>query len=581
MRELILTGVKEFWPKDESNALFLGPWCFAHNDKHDFCEQTKFSLAPSSWKEYQEISKALEYINSLIDRIIPKLSDTLNRFYGIEHSDKFWKIYLIEWLVHWLGILYDRYQRLSYLNLNSGEKLSVKILDRQAFIWGATSDCMKKAYEDHYYNLFFMSDILRHSSFDSFFIESHSIQIPLTRNFDRKWLKQSLRSSLDSLMEKTFNTFSRSSVYLGRIYGMSYLDKFYIQSQCNLNSPFKIQRMEKLRSLNGDKSILIEQPFEFGSENEFESIVEKLIFSHFPEEILNIYESSKNKMPAKIWIGNDIYHSHKSAFKIARTCENGGRWISAQHGGGYADIKSLAIGKIEFDTPSGFVTWGWTKREGCSSQFYPLPSPMLSKLPKYECRKEQAVMVGTVHPPYFYRLHSRLRPEDLLAYFQNKSAFLHGIDTDILPKIKYRPNLVDYGTGELAFVQKFLSSGQILKKCVLTKEFAVSKLAIIDHMDTTYLEALSMNVPTILFWNPEHFVTASNAVSHIDKLKKAGIYFDSPESAAKKVNDIWDDVAGWWNQADVQSARTGFCNEFALTSKGWRNEWAQFLKNSI
>ena len=34
----------------------------------------------------------------------------------------------------------------------------------------------------------------------------------------------------------------------------------------------------------------------------------------------------------------------------------------------------------------------------------------------------------------------------------------------------------------------------------------------------------------------------------------------------KKINDIWDDVDGWWNQSHVQDARRQFCDHYAKTS---------------
>ena len=38
MKELILTGIKELWPQDESNSIFLGPWCFAGNHTKAKCQ---------------------------------------------------------------------------------------------------------------------------------------------------------------------------------------------------------------------------------------------------------------------------------------------------------------------------------------------------------------------------------------------------------------------------------------------------------------------------------------------------------------------------------------------------------------
>ncbi len=74
MRELVLTGFSEFWPEGEEDAIFLGPWCFAHNHKYKFWDQKNFSITQSPWKSPKEILDASLYIDSLTDRILPSIS---------------------------------------------------------------------------------------------------------------------------------------------------------------------------------------------------------------------------------------------------------------------------------------------------------------------------------------------------------------------------------------------------------------------------------------------------------------------------------------------------------------------------
>jgi putative transferase (TIGR04331 family) len=79
------------------------------------------------------------------------------------------------------------------------------------------------------------------------------------------------------------------------------------------------------------------------------------------------------------------------------------------------------------------------------------------------------------------------------------------------------------------------------------------------------LESLGRNIPTIIFWNPEHWELRPSAVPYFDRLKQVGIFHETPESAAKKASEIWDDVEGWWNQPEIQQARRFFCDHFART----------------
>ena len=65
-----------------------------------------------------------------------------------------------------------------------------------------------------------------------------------------------------------------------------------------------------------------------------------------------------------------------------------------------------------------------------------------------------------------------------------------------------------------------------------------------------------------MFWNPEHWEIRETAQPFYSNLKKANILFDSPESAAKHLNTIWDDIEGWWESENVITARKSFTRNF-------------------
>ena len=66
---------------------------------------------------------------------------------------------------------------------------------------------------------------------------------------------------------------------------------------------------------------------------------------------------------------------------------------------------------------------------------------------------------------------------------------------------------------------------------------------------------------------------------YFNLLKQVGILYDSPEQAALKLNQIYNDPNEWWFSSSVQNARKIFINRFALTDKNWLNIWADELLN--
>ena len=41
------------------------------------------------------------------------------------------------------------------------------------------------------------------------------------------------------------------------------------------------------------------------------------------------------------------------------------------------------------------------------------------------------------------------------------------------------------------------------------------------------------------------------------------IFHETPESAAKHMTEIWDDVPAWWYSVNVQNIRDQFCDRYS------------------
>ena len=66
----------------------------------------------------------------------------------------------------------------------------------------------------------------------------------------------------------------------------------------------------------------------------------------------------------------------------------------------------------------------------------------------------------------------------------------------------------------------------------------------------------------LFFYNSNNWPLRSEVEHYYDLLIEVGIFHSSAESAAQKVNEIWDDVSSWWGKDDVQKARKEFCGQF-------------------
>ena len=95
---------------------------------------------------------------------------------------------------------------------------------------------------------------------------------------------------------------------------------------------------------------------------------------------------------------------------------------------------------------------------------------------------------------------------------------------------------------------------------------------------TTYLETLSLNVPTVIYLNPAHNEYTDDAMIYINELKKSEIFFDDLQSTVNHINLIWDNVDEWWESDAVQKARSKFVNRFALKSDSFIQDFIKEMK---
>ncbi len=70
---------------------------------------------------------------------------------------------------------------------------------------------------------------------------------------------------------------------------------------------------------------------------------------------------------------------------------------------------------------------------------------------------------------------------------------------------------------------------------------SISRLCICFYNGTPFLETFVANYPTLLYWDPNYTELNESAQPYFDLLREAGILHDTPESAASKLNGIYQD----------------------------------------
>jgi putative transferase (TIGR04331 family) len=285
----------------------------------------------------------------------------------------------------------------------------------------------------------------------------------------------------------------------------------------------------------------------------------------------------KKKIEA-VHIYNSFWTNDTFKFMISQVRENGGVIIGRQHGGGYGHHIVSPSERVEREISDFFITWGWTDKR--LSPAIPLPDPRLSKfLNVHQEKNKNILFIGSHGQMYMFDYQSYFMPEFVhQQYYLLKKRFFKKLKEPIQKSILYRPYLYEYGWEERSRIKEILPDVCFDESTEAVENMKTCSLVVIDHPSTSFLEALVINVPTILFWDNEQAPMREEAKLYFQLLTDVGILHYNPESAAQKVNKIWDDIHGWWQQPEVQKAKDEFCWQFARTSKNRHKAWRVFLR---
>ena len=210
-----------------------------------------------------------------------------------------------------------------------------------------------------------------------------------------------------------------------------------------------------------------------------------------------------------------------------------------------------------------------------------LPSLNLSKkeaLPHNHCGK--ILQVLSAQPRYFYCQYSVPVAAQGLSYISDQIRFVDNLNTKCRKLLTIRPDMSGaYNSWDTAgmFRKAGYEKNFDVKNRPLMSDLKKMRLCISTQNTTVFLQTLSMNFPTITFWNPNYSEIRLEALPFIKLLKNAGILFFSPLEAAEQVNLVSDNVEDWWFSQNIQSARTDFCKNFAYTSDNYMSDWTKFF----
>lgn len=580
---LATTALEEFWDTSRP-ILFLGEWCRRYSRK-DYWQQLEGEVAQSPWPTIQDAEASWTYAVSVYEEVLACLAAALNELHGTDHQLRYWRIVVGPWLLYYIHVSLERFLRIKN-TLEQHPDLTTTCLSEKSFVVPRESMEYVELCKTDLYNLQIYSTIL--TFFGKKFPTIEAEKRPDVRASSKEHLTARLffSKAVNFLIKKI-------SLAIKNYPGVMIKSSFFspgVEILLFLRTAGRVRLVSRkpicLPDLKID-GVAREGLRRFLHEgDDFRKYIKSTIPLDIPRSMVECFDfllEEVQKFPSRptaVFTSNAYFFDE--AFKVwaASKAEEGVPLLGSQHGGNYGISKYLPPLDHEKAICDRYYTWGW-KDAGCFAETIPFTAVKLAGRLQIgaDNHKKGILLPSTTHLRYL--INFPYLPEYFEQYLLLQRRFTIKLNKETLLALLVRLNAEDFGWDlharwsdsfpDVMIEQEGGSSNFMdsLQKC---------RLLVADHISTTYIEALSANKPTVMFYNESTFIVRAEAKEYLDLLKQVGILHESPESAAETVNRVYANVEAWWNDPVLQAARTKFCDSFGRTSADALGEWThEFL----
>ena len=558
MKNLVIGYIPDNYSPD--TYLVLGPWSFFKNQKLLYNDAT---FEPDPYQSVNELKSDAIQAESLTKYLLRICVKKLNILNNTNYSTNFWRVLIMPWLSTLVQITIERHRRISnLLEKYPDQSFSVELVGhKNNWKFFNTLDFIYAGVLNVYFNEWLFEKIIKHHPKKERF---HITYIDRNVPNQGKRRKIDILLHLKNIKNKLINIFPVSSVY-----GIKFIEAPVWELLLKIISLRKKDYIPKIINSNNHSFDQLDKVLNIV---DFESLIDETI----PKVFQKIPMKLKSIKPRRLLIGpKNLFYNEVNKLKIARHAEAGSKIIGSQHGSMYGTTNiNPFLASVEY-VYDGFITWGWENHSEYKCKTIPLSSPHFNK--RVWFKENSILLIGTHSPLFNYRICSVPQPADIIDGAKQLAIFISFLNKKSKSNLVYRPYLDNH----LCFnTKKFISSiykNINIEKRSIKRRLYKAKLVVIDNPGTVLHQRMARNLPTLAFWNENMWGLSKQAEPYFKALREAGILFHNERDAAMKVNEIWNNLSGWWEQPHIQKAREEWSWQYARYSKHWRWEWIKAL----
>ena len=539
----------------------MGEWCLPNEEYYE--------CVPYLYSDAKSIEVAYNECEQLYKKYLYLLSEKLNEIHQLNYDTKAYNIILGNWLLTYIHQLYQKYNTLSFAYKNYNID-NTYINEAENYIPLDMLDYLHKITDNDEYNFQQFSQIIKLMEFPYTPKQITSKLKQASKYTFRKNNKRCFFNKVVAVINKIFNpkvTITQPYFNNGFIYSIKlYFSKIGF---------YQFEEFQQSRSLDLSIDTELRKNLILEYSTNFEKILAQMIPQNLPiffleafneiNEMGEVYDNSKTEI---YYTSNALNTNNLYKFFLARNHQNI-KIVSHQHGGGYGVQQFTFMEYYERTIVEQFYTWGW---EEVDAKYLPHPKLITNKT-KYK-KSDSILLPLTGNPRYLHRFQDQFFSTLNIKYENNIYSFLDQISENTKKYILIRHYPQYYGW---ALDKKIEKKYPFIQVDNLQADFSTTlsstKVVIALNLSTTYLEALSRNIPTLIYVDKELYRFRKLSQVHIDKLHDKKIVFYDMASLVEHLEVIYDEIDIWWYRKDIQCTVKDFCDTYAKTSMNWTKNW--------
>lgn len=540
---------------------------------HLYKEDVEQYVIPRFWQTQEEFCRAKDYSIKVYKTVITELARLLDEMHGTRFGDKGWNVILGSWLSLYIEGFYDKYTRMKYALANY---LDVYMQERDVWYIPKEKDLpnnetlQAQQYQD-VYNFLYYNNANFNVAEERCEILPYVLPKP-KGNSEKHGIQHEIAAIIKRVVCRKDVTLYLSTPYLA-----------LSRTTLELLSRGRISRLEMPDKLIPENVISIDmrknitRKVEYG--DEFIDLIYDCLWKHIPmqfvEDFQDYYEAYKElglKIQVKIVDSNKIYYDPLFKIFVADAISHGGKLEIIQHGGSYC-IEKYVIWQ-EFDIAHKFYTWGNGFSENNRGNLFAMPVPKTLSVKKKKNAKN-ILFIGYVNYPYvarFLQLYT-MKMEEL---FKQEEAFFQSLGQNSRDLLCVRCYHDDPWWERKKILAQMFPWMQFDHNQNFYTSMTEAKLVVTNVISTTCIEAISCNIPTIIFCNDDFFIPDQNAVEIMNELRRVQVVFGNAQDAADFINKNEQRIDSWWNERErkdvVNRFRKMYASHDCLSKLKWIKE---------